>query len=87
MANTPSVGELVVRWQELRGRGQAVSPAELCTGCPELIGEVEHQIEALISMERFVGLTTGTAMDAVTTTDILGCFKHCGYATTSGAQL
>jgi tetratricopeptide (TPR) repeat protein/tRNA A-37 threonylcarbamoyl transferase component Bud32 len=65
MANTPSVGELVVRWQELRGRGQAVSPAELCTGCPELIGEVEHQIEALISMERFVGLTTGTAMDAV----------------------
>jgi transposase len=29
----------------------------------------------------------GAAMDAVTTRDILGCFRHCGYATTSGAPL
>jgi len=29
----------------------------------------------------------GAAMDAVTTGDILGCFRHCGYATTSGAPL
>ena len=29
----------------------------------------------------------GQAMDAVTTSDILGCFQHCGYATTSGAPL
>ena len=29
----------------------------------------------------------GNAMRAVTTTDIHGCFKHCGYATTSGAPL
>jgi transposase len=31
--------------------------------------------------------TFGVAMDAVTTTDIRGCFRHCGYATTSGAPL
>jgi transposase len=29
----------------------------------------------------------GLAMDAVTLTDILGCFRHCGYATTSNAPL
>jgi transposase len=29
----------------------------------------------------------GTALAAVTTRDILGCFRHCGYATTSGAPL
>lgn len=27
------------------------------------------------------------AMDAVTPNDILGCLRHCGYATTSGAPL
>lgn len=29
----------------------------------------------------------GSAMGAVTSADILGCFQHCGYATTSGAPL
>jgi transposase len=29
----------------------------------------------------------GEAMAAVTPTDIAGCFRHCGYATTSGAPL
>ena len=29
----------------------------------------------------------GHAMDAVTPADILGCFHHCGYATTSDAPL
>lgn len=29
----------------------------------------------------------GQAMDAVTSSDILGCFQHCGYATTLGAPL
>jgi transposase len=32
-------------------------------------------------------LAFGRAMDAVTPDDILGCFRHCGYATTSGARL
>ncbi len=29
----------------------------------------------------------GDAMSAVTPNDILGCFRHCGYATASGAPL
>jgi len=32
-------------------------------------------------------LAFGWAMDAVTPDDIQGCFRHCGYATTSGAPL
>ena len=29
----------------------------------------------------------GAAMSAVTADDVRGCFRHCGYATTSGAPL
>jgi transposase len=29
----------------------------------------------------------GRAFEQVTTTDILGCFRHCGYATSNGALL
>ena len=29
----------------------------------------------------------GTAFAAVTPSDVLGCFRHCGYATIEGAQL
>jgi hypothetical protein len=29
----------------------------------------------------------GIAMAAITTSDILGCFQHCRYATTFGAPL
>jgi transposase len=29
----------------------------------------------------------GAAMNAVTADDVRGCFRHCGYATTSGAPL
>jgi transposase len=32
-------------------------------------------------------LAFGRAMDAVTAADICGCFRHCGYATTSDARL
>jgi hypothetical protein len=55
MANAPSVSELVLRWQELRERGQTVSAAELCGECPELLDDVKGRLEALQSMERFLG--------------------------------
>jgi hypothetical protein len=29
----------------------------------------------------------GVAMNAATADDVRGCFRHCGYATTSGAPL
>jgi serine/threonine protein kinase len=56
MAGTPSVGELVVRWQERQRQGQSVSPEEICADCPELLDEVKRHIEAVAAMEGFLGL-------------------------------
>jgi hypothetical protein len=50
-----SVGELLLRWQELRERGQSVTPEELCAGHPELLGELRRRVQALDSMEGFLG--------------------------------
>jgi serine/threonine-protein kinase len=61
MAIVPSVHELVLRWQELREQGQEVSPEELCTGCPDLLGELRQRVEALLSMEQFLGMSPGSA--------------------------
>ena len=66
MANTSSVSELVLRWQELRDRGQSVSAEELCAGCPEQLEELKRQIEALRSMQQFLGTSMGDAPGAVT---------------------
>lgn len=34
--------DLLERWQSLERQGQSVTPAELCTDCPELTGEIEQ---------------------------------------------
>jgi serine/threonine protein kinase len=57
MGDLHLVNELVLRWQDQRDRGQPVSVEELCADCPELLGELKRQIEALQSMESFL---TGT---------------------------
>jgi formylglycine-generating enzyme required for sulfatase activity/tRNA A-37 threonylcarbamoyl transferase component Bud32 len=51
------VNELVRQWQELREQGRAVSAEELCAACPDLLDELRRHIEALVSMERFLGAT------------------------------
>ena len=56
MSAVAEVSELLVRWQELRQQGQRPSPEELCSGCPERAAELRRQIEALRSMEQFLGL-------------------------------
>jgi tetratricopeptide (TPR) repeat protein len=61
MADTSTVNELVLRWQELRDQGRAVSPEELCAGRPDLLDDLKGQIEALRSMEQFLGVTGGAA--------------------------
>jgi tetratricopeptide (TPR) repeat protein len=55
MANASSVNELVLHWQELREQGRAASAEELCADRPELLDEFRRQIEALVSMEQFLG--------------------------------
>ena len=61
MADQSTVNELLLRWQELRDQGRAVSPEELCAGRPDLLDDLRRQVEALRSMERFLGTTGGTS--------------------------
>jgi hypothetical protein len=61
MADTPTLNELVLRWHELRGRGRVVSPQELCADRPDLLADVMQQIEALLSMEQFLGACSADA--------------------------
>jgi hypothetical protein len=41
---------LLVRWNDLRRKGQTVCVEELCRDCPELLGELRDRIEALLAM-------------------------------------
>jgi Leucine-rich repeat (LRR) protein/tRNA A-37 threonylcarbamoyl transferase component Bud32 len=59
MADTCSVSELLLRWQELRAGGRDVSPDELCADCPDLLDELKRHIQALASMEHFLGPESG----------------------------
>jgi hypothetical protein len=66
MANTFSMSELVLRWQEMRDQGRSVSAEELCAGCPEQLEELKRQIEALQSMQQFLDTSAGGAPSAAT---------------------
>jgi tRNA A-37 threonylcarbamoyl transferase component Bud32 len=44
--------DLVVRWEELQGAGQDVTPEELCADCPELIEALRERIQALSALKR-----------------------------------
>jgi len=56
-AADPRLEELLLRWEELRDRGQSLSAAELCSGCPELAGELARRIGLLRQLDP---LLTGT---------------------------
>jgi serine/threonine protein kinase len=55
MAKASSVTELVLRWQELRDQGRTIAAEELCADCPELLEDLRRQVQALLSMEYFLG--------------------------------
>src|SRR5262249_37172318 len=48
------VSELLLRWQEGRAQGKAISPEELCAGHLELLDEVRREVEALLALERML---------------------------------
>jgi WD40 repeat protein/tRNA A-37 threonylcarbamoyl transferase component Bud32 len=56
VTDKPSASELILRWQAEREQGRALSPEELCAASPELLDEVQHQIEAMLSMEGMLGI-------------------------------
>ena len=49
------VADLISVWQQRRQEGEEVGPEDLCRHCPELLPELERQLEILRQMERLVG--------------------------------
>jgi WD40 repeat protein len=54
MSKVLSLGGLVSRWMALHQQGQQVSIGELCADSPDLAAEAKEQVEALVSMEKFL---------------------------------
>ncbi len=55
------LSELLLRWEELRDRGQTVSAEELCREAPELVGPLQEQIRALESLRPVLETTSSSA--------------------------
>jgi len=51
MSRQVRVAQLLVRWDELREQGQEVHPEKLCADSPELLDELQGQIQRLRSMD------------------------------------
>jgi serine/threonine protein kinase/Flp pilus assembly protein TadD len=54
--NEDRLGELLLRWDELRRQGCDVTAVELCTECPELLEELNRRIEAVRNMDSVLGI-------------------------------
>jgi Leucine-rich repeat (LRR) protein len=57
MQEKPTLAQLVSRWQQLQQQGQAVSPEELCAGCPEHLDELRRRLSEDATVERFPQLS------------------------------
>src|SRR6266851_4397811 len=55
MADQTSLEELLLRYDELRQQGQAISPEELCGEHTELLEEVRREIQELEALNRLLG--------------------------------
>jgi WD40 repeat protein/serine/threonine protein kinase len=58
MATSPSLSELLNRWNELQRQGRAVSPEALCADCPERLAELKREIAAVAAREGFLGMAS-----------------------------
>lgn len=56
MSTRAQVSELVARWQEGRRQGKPLTPEEVCNAHPELLREVQEQVNVLAEMEQFLGV-------------------------------
>src|SRR3984957_7082547 len=54
------VVELLLRYEELRGQGQSVTPEELCRDCPALLGEVRLRLRDLDALAPILGAPDDT---------------------------
>ena len=51
----PRIDELLDEWEELAERGEHATPEELCAEAPELLDVLQQKIEALQSVDEFLG--------------------------------
>jgi hypothetical protein len=51
MSDQTRLDELLLHYEDLRNRNEAVTPEELCRDCPELLAELKGQIAALESLD------------------------------------
>jgi serine/threonine-protein kinase len=49
--------DLLIRWEELRERGESIPVEELCAGHSELVDALRHRIDALKAMATLIGST------------------------------
>ncbi|MBI2804954.1 MAG: protein kinase [Planctomycetes bacterium] len=49
------IADLLLRWEELRARGQLITPEELCGDCPDLLEEVVKGIRAVQTIHTLYG--------------------------------
>ena len=57
MAENTRLAELLDQWESLRGKGQVLSPDELCRDCPDLAAEAGHRIRAIEAINRLIQST------------------------------
>jgi serine/threonine protein kinase len=50
MSADDQISELLLRWEELRRRGEPADPEELCRHCPGLLPELRRRIAALLAV-------------------------------------
>ncbi len=63
MSSVPTedrLGELLLRWDELRRQGRDLSAGELCADCPELADELGRRIEAVRDMESVLDIESNS---------------------------
>lgn len=61
------LADLLLRWEQLRAKGQTISPEELCRDCPDLLEELVKGMRALQTIHTLYGTpheATGAAVPA-----------------------
>ena len=67
------LGELLLRWDELRRQGRDLTAGELCTDCPELVDELARRIEAVRDMDSVLDIEdTDAPLEILVTEDLNG---------------
>src|SRR5216683_5131417 len=57
MTREAQLGDLLMRWEELRQQGKSVAAEDLCADTPELRDELCRRIEALKALDQVLAIT------------------------------